>query len=153
MPEPPVDFNGLMADVQKMQQVLAQIHGSLTQPRQKEVLGELLGKIEQARSDAETAYPNAVKTIRDSAENTVREATQLKAENDAKRAEVAKLQEQQQPPPPKPTIRRPSVATLPPITVEPGSLLRKEILQRFGGVIVKKAASDDREIWEDWSWE
>lgn len=155
MPAQPVDFNALMADVQKMQQFLAKVQGGLTQPKQKEILGELLDKIDQARADAEKTYPVAVKTIRESAERTQRDVAEMQKDVAAHRAKLAELQAAAaaRPPAPKITIRRPKTRTLPPLTFEPGNLLRKELLQRFAGLADRKSKADDREIWEDWNWE
>jgi chaperonin cofactor prefoldin len=155
MPAQPVDFNGLMADVQKMQQFLAKVQGGLKEPKQKEVLGELMARIDQARADVETSYPEAVKTIRESAERTNQQVAELQKQNDAHRQKLAELQAAAaaKPPAPKPTVRRPKIRPLPALTFEPGNLLRKELLQRFAGLADQKSKTDDREIWEDWNWE
>jgi polyhydroxyalkanoate synthesis regulator phasin len=145
----PIDFDALMADLTQFQQTLAEVHASLTRPQEREILGGLLGRIQEARSQVEATYPQALETIRQSAQRTQAEAEAGQARLAAMRQQLQALQEAAAQPPavPPPKPETPLDPTL-------GPTLRREVLRRYGDLPTRLPEEprqhDGKEIWEDW---
>jgi hypothetical protein len=164
-PTPNLDFASIMADLTQFQNVIGKIHAQLTNPRQKQLLGEALDNIAESRAEVEQIYPKTIAMIDDHAKNTIREAEITQQELQQKRAWLEQLKQQ---------LAQagqaaggavavagaiPAVAAAaapqPPVELHPAGQLREELLARFtpkaspGSALPVKI---DREIWQDWSW-
>lgn len=165
-PSPNLDFASIMADLTQFQHAIGRICSQLTDPRQKEVLGEALGNVAKARVDVEATYPKTIKLIDDRARQTIQEgeATLRQIREKKQWLEQAKQQAAQG----GQTAAQvagalPAAAGLaaPPAIAEqaaelhPAAQLRDELLTHFLPQGAPRAASPvkiDREIWQDWTW-
>lgn len=153
------NFEELMGDVRKFQQALGQVHSTLTSPQDKDLLGDLMNRIETARQDVEKTYPQAVDAIKKSATDTQANMAQAedvraglekeiraKADENAKKAASA----------PKPAEPRPpSRPPVPDLKTEDnmGAKLRGELLHRFADIPPPHLEEEvDRDVWQDWDW-
>ena len=146
----PEDFQTVMAEVGNFQAALGKIREHLRSAQGKEILGDMLGKIQTARADVEVEYPKAMTVIEESARSVIANAKKRRAQQGQRQAEIAQkaaaLQAAQQ----KAALPRPK----PEVKVDPalGQRLRTELLERFA----PHTGSDDsergkiREAWQDW---
>jgi len=164
MPKPTtIDFNAVMADLSKFQQEVGKIHQQLTSPRQKEVLGEALDRVRQARAEVERTYKPTIQKIEDSARESAAQAEALKAESEQLKQQYEQKVVAQREKKEKKKKRRAQAMKAPkvpkvqagPLSLHAAPQLRQELLSRFQS---KPANSEphnkpDREIWEDWNWD
>lgn len=160
MPQP-VNFEELMADLTKFQEIMAQIQAGLTRPKEKELLGDLLDRVQKARVEVEETYPKTAQFLNNKLQDTRTEAQAMLEDNARRSAELharmdeAKKQAKEVPPPrakKAPSPVKPSFHLDP----EKGNKLRLEMLQ-FLGIQAKqdgkgRGLGEDHEIWEDWDW-
>ncbi len=148
--EPPVDFQSVMAELTVFQNAIGDIHANLKNKKNKEILGDVLDRLQGARVEAEVEYPKAMDLIQSTAQQAKAEAEQALAQIDQKKAAVkqrmAEIQAAQKAAPAKPAS--------PEAKVDPalGQKLRSELLERFG----PRSDADHpgigriREAWQDW---
>ena len=141
-----LDFNSILADLTTFQQQVGKIHSELTNPKQKAALGAALQKVAEARADVEVNYPKAIKTIEESA---ARSQARSKAGLEKVAALREKLAALKNRPPAAPPKKEP-----PKFDGQLGARLSSELLSRFAdrAPSLPDDDGDDREIWEDWSW-
>jgi hypothetical protein len=150
MPEA-VDFQSVMAELTVFQNAIGKIQANLKNAKNKEILGDVLAKVQQARSEVEIEYPKAMNLIEENAKSVLAEAEQGLAQMDQKRADydqkaaafqAAKKQAGQLPAPPEAKID-PAM----------GMTLRNELLNRFGPQTLTENGSSEkiREAWQDWN--
>ncbi len=137
-----------MTDVQKYQNELASLYEKITHPGEKEMMGKLMSKIENARIEAEKVVPETLRQIQDSARCSAAQAKQQLAEIEKRKkqmaAETAAADTVKMPPAAKPKQE---------VRVDPklGPTLRLELLQRFAQHADGPARlSTIKEAWEDW---
>ena len=112
--------------------------------------GQLLTRIEQARTEAETAVPNAIAKIREVAQDV-----QKRAEEQAKKlAELQQQIEERKKNPPK----APPVPAKPEVKFDPnlGAVLCQELLEHVAPRPTNSSEPQRqviKEIWEDWNWD
>jgi polyhydroxyalkanoate synthesis regulator phasin len=144
------EFTEILGELTKFQSAIGRVHQGLRSTKEREILGDLLSKITQARSDAETAVPVAIQKIRDVAQDVQKRAE----EQQKKLAELQQQIEERKKNPPQP----PAPPAKPEIQFDPnlGAKLCQELMQR---VAPASSATDEKptqvikEIWEDWNWD
>ena len=151
MPKAP-NFDEIMADLTKFQFEIGKIHAQLTNPRHKEVLGQALANVEQARGEALVAYPQAMATIRNSAmqsqasaQETLTKVAALQAKFAAMQAGVASVAGAA-------VSAKAIKPAAPKFDGQLGQRLSSELVARITDVKPNADASllDDQEIWQDW---
>ena len=149
----PISFSGIMAELGNFQTALANIHGTLQNPKHKAILGEILERIQEKKAEAEATIPPILRQTRERFEQT---NADLKTESEklrkqqkewAVRLENAHEKElAKKTPPPKTAI--------PETRIDPGlgGVLRAELLERFGHSPNNEPhrAPPIKEAWEDW---
>jgi hypothetical protein len=164
MPKPTtIDFNAVMTDLSKFQQEVGKIHQQLTSPRQKEVLGEALDRVRQARAEVERTYKPTIQKIEDSARESAAQAEALKAENEQLKQQYQQKAAAQRAKKENKKKRRAQAMKAPkppkvqagPLSLHAAPQLRQELLSRFQSKPAQPASRSkaDREIWEDWNWD
>ncbi len=145
MPEK-IDFASLMADLTTLQREIGKTHEGLTNSRQKEVLGEALKKVAEARADVEVKYSQAIQAIKSSVAET-----QAKAKAGLER--VSELEEKFAAMSARPPSKPPEKPT-PKLDGQLGCKLSAELLATFADrpPLASQLDQEDREIWEDWNW-
>lgn len=144
------EFSAILGELTKFQSAIGRVHKGLHAQKEKEILGELLGKIDQARTDAETAVPAAIQKIRD-----VAQEVQARAEEQQKKlAELQKQIEERKKNPPQP----PAPPAKPEVHFDPnlGAQLAHELIERVApmqAAPIEKPTQVIKEIWEDWNWD
>jgi hypothetical protein len=158
---PNLDFASIMADLTQFQNAVGRIHSQLTDPRQKEVLGEALDNVAKSRADVERIYPKTIKQIEDHAQGTIREAEATRQQIQQKQQWLEQLKQQGAQAAQAGAMAGaaasaiPAAAPQPPIELHPAAQLRDELLSRFQPKSAAPKASPlqfDHEIWEDWNW-
>lgn len=158
-----IDFDAVMSDLSKFQQEVGKIHASLTNPRQKQVLGEALQRVREARADVERTYKPTIEKIEDSARQSAAQAESLKAQAEQLQQESEKKAAAQRRRKEKKKQRRAQALKAPkppkvptgPLALHAAPQLREELLSRFEAKPARPAAGGgklEREIWEDWNW-
>lgn len=154
MAELPPNLPNLWKNLDHFQSVITKVHESLTNPTQKQALGELLGKLQEARANAEKVVPEVVngmqkknEALKAWAEDFQTKIAEKRQELDALKAAAAQKPKKAAPTPTGPTPRPPDK-----IQIVPGQTLREEMLDQLGAVPHQPASSEsDREIWKDLS--
>ena len=158
---PNLDFPSIMADLTQFQNAVGKIHAQLTDPRQKQVLGEALDNIVKSRADVERLYPKTIKQIDDHANHTIHEAEATQQQIQQKRQWLEQLEQKSAQAGQAAGIAGaavgalPAAAPKPAVELHPAAQLREELLAHFGPKPTTLAGSPikiDREIWEDWNW-
>lgn len=155
MPSPNLDFASIMADLTQFQDAIGKIHSQLTNPRQREILGEALDNVAKSRADVERLYPQTIKKIEDHAKNTIREAEATQQQIQQKRQVLDELKQRAGQAAGAAAAAAPAAEPKPPVELHPAAQLREELLSRFQPQGAPKSAAPlkfDREIWEDWNW-
>ncbi len=144
-----VDFQSVMAELSQFQNALGDIHASLKNQKNKEILGDVLDRIREARADVEVEYPKVMDLILSTARQCQDEAQQNLAKIADKKAQIqqktAALAAAQKALPAKPE--------LPDAKIDPvlGQKLRLDLLERFCPDETDLDGMDRiREAWEDW---
>ena len=145
----PVDFGSVMADLTVFQEAIGKIQAGLKNKTNKEILGDVLNRLQEARVEAEESFPKAMDLIVSTAQQAKAEAEQTLGQLAQTKAAVeqrtAQLQAAQG--------AVPAKAAPPEQPVDPalGQKLRVELLRQFGP---SDTESDDsgkiREAWQDW---
>lgn len=145
-----VEFGAIMQELTKFQNAMGRAQQGLKNPEEREMVGELLTRIEKARADAETAVPNALTKIRE-----VVESVQQRAEEQSKKlAELQKQIEERKKNPPK----APTPPPKPEVKFDPmlGAMLSKELIAHVTPPVVSSEEPQRqviKEVWEDWNWD
>jgi polyhydroxyalkanoate synthesis regulator phasin len=144
------EFSAILGELTKFQSAIGRMHHGLHAQKEKEILGDLLSKIDQARTEAETAVPAAIQKIRDVAQDVQARAQ----EQQKKLADLQKQIEERKKNPPKP----PAPPAKPEVQFDPnlGAQLAQELMQRVApaqAAPTEKPTQVIKEIWEDWNWE
>lgn len=144
------EFSEILQELTKFQSAIGRVHQGLRSEKEREILGDILTKIDQARVDAETAVPNAMAKIREVAKDV-----QQRAEEQAKKlAELQKQIDERKKNPPK----APAPPAPPEIKFDPnlGAILSAELMEHVAPPQVDSLEPRPqviKEIWEDWNWE
>ncbi|MGE3806477.1 MAG: hypothetical protein AB7K24_17555 [Gemmataceae bacterium] len=151
----PAKLPNLWKNLDHFQSVINKVHESLSNPEQKRALGELLGKLQEARTEAEKVVPDLVNGLQQKNEALKSWAEEFLGKIAEKQRELEGLKAAAKQKPPR-TTPRPAgpVRRTEDIPVEavPGEALRDEILQQLSGAAQPAASTGkDREIWEDLS--
>jgi DNA-binding protein H-NS len=145
------EFTEIMSELSKFQSALGRVHSGLKATKEKEMLGELLGKIEEARVEAQSAVPAAIQRIHEVAKDVQKRAEEHKR----KLVELQKQIEERKNNPPQPAAPPPK----PEVQFDPnlGMQLSRELLQHVAPPVAatstEKPTQVIKEIWEDWNWE
>lgn len=145
------EFTEIMTELTKFQSALGRVHTGLKSPKEKEMLGELLGKIEEARVEAQSAVPAAIQKIHEVAQDVQQRAEEHKR----KLVELQKQIEERKNNPPQPAAPPPK----PEVQFDPnlGMQLSRELLQHItppaAAITSERPTQVIKEIWEDWNWE
>lgn len=149
----PVSFAGMMVELGKFQSALADAHGSLRNEKHKQILGELLARLQEQKSKAEATIPPILAQIRDRFQRT---ESELKSESERIQKQHKALKERlekarKQPPAGPPSTGKPATPE-PKINPDLGAQLRLELLQRFGCPAgdPSHGPATIKEAWEDW---
>lgn len=132
--QPPFDpkqVPNLWQSVGELQDFVTKVHGSLQDPKKKQLLGELLDKLKTARADAEAIVPQHVEEMQKDAQKLQAELEELQRQSQQARAEAdahmnAVMEKQVVPPPAPPAVPDNKVE------LKSGGDLRKELLQAAG---------------------
>lgn len=142
------EFTEILGQLSQFQSAIGRVHQTLRAPKEREILGDLIAKIEQARQDAQTAVPAAIRKIHEATRDVEQRAQAQQAKLDV----LQKQLEERQKNPPKP----PAPPAPPPVKFDPnlGAELCRELLQHLSPP--HAAASSPgvqvvKEIWEDWN--
>ncbi len=145
-----LDFQSVMAELTNFQSAIGDIHTRLRSVKHKEILGDMLDKIQSARAEVEVEYPKAMNLIEDTARKVMAEAKQDLAKNEQKRAELDQKIAASKAAQPK----APKLPSKPEVKVDPalGQRLRTELLERFGPQTESNGLNPSkiREAWQDW---
>ncbi|MEQ8790295.1 MAG: hypothetical protein RIC55_28625 [Pirellulaceae bacterium] len=163
MASPPnIDIDAVMSDLATFQQQVGRIHSQLTNPRQKEVLGEALDRVREARAEVQRTYQPTIQQIEDSARRSQSQAQTLQSQAESARRELNQKAEQQKQKKEKRKQRRAAALKAPktpkapanPLALHAAPQLRDELLSRFQAKPAKPDGGEtmQREIWEDWNW-
>lgn len=144
---PPVEFHALMQEVGQFLGVMAQEHQSLPPGKERDLLGELLAHAKISHQAALDHVPEQLTAVKQQLEETVAKAGTLKAEAEARLAEVEAMAAKP-PVPPKPPA---TPAAPPPIDPALGAKLRDELLAAFfPGTKPAPPPRTGKDIWQDW---
>jgi DNA repair exonuclease SbcCD ATPase subunit len=142
-----LDFNQLLEQIARIEQMMADTYASAPPCKEKELLGQVIQSVKENRAKAQEMFPKAVAAIKENAARTQADLEKTRQEFAAAQAQLAQAMEQakQLPqPPPRPVF---------PIDPGLGQKLRAELLDLFGDAKPHGDASPRiKEIWEDWDW-
>lgn len=148
-------FDEMLADITKFQFEIGKVAAKITNPRHKEVLGQALASVEQAKADFIIEYPKAMATIQGSLANS-------KASAQASLVKIAALKQQF-------AAMQAGLAAVAGAAVAGAASMPKSAKPKFDGQLGQRLSSelvarvvdakpsaepsllDDREIWQDWS--
>lgn len=141
-----LDLAKVMQDLTRFQEEVAKIHGELTSPKQKELLGMALQRMEESRGEVELQFPKAVAAIRTSAERTQARVAAGKEQVEKLKQEFAELAQRT-------PVEAPQKDE-PEFEGELGVRLSAELVERIAeprpqGTQLPQMKG---EIWEDWNW-
>jgi hypothetical protein len=145
------EFSGIMQELTQFQSAIGRAASGLKDPREREMVGELLDRIEQARVDAESAVPAAIERIRSVAEDLQKRAQ----EHHKKLDELAKQIEERKNNPPK----APPPPAKPEVKFDPnlGAALSAELIAHLAPPEAVAAPGEAgqviKDVWEDWNWD
>lgn len=144
------EFSEILNELSRFQSAIGRVHEGVRSQKEREMLGELITKINEARSQAETAVPAAIDKIKQVAQ----EVQQRAEEQKQKLAELYKQIEERKnnppkapPPPPKPELH---------FDPNLGAQLSQELIQHVAPPTTGAAPPATqviKEIWEDWNWD
>ena len=144
MPPSPDEVPNLWQYLDSFQKTMAEVHASLTNPQQKEVLGELLAKVQESREEVQKLVPPLIDEMRQKneamkswAESALPQVEQQRRELQA-RMEAAADQAKRPPAP-----ARAAAAAPPQIDPNRGAVLGGELMDRFGRQQVHSAPADE----------
>src|SRR5262245_44762871 len=145
----PENVPNLWQCLDEFQSSMASIHASLSNPKEKEALGELLSRLQDTRKEAEKLVPQLVQDMYKENEKVKAWAEQALPEIEKMQAELEEMT-QAQPPLPE-SLVTPGAPELP---IDPalGQKLRLELLELFGGLGKDELPErrDMGEAWRDW---
>lgn len=144
------EFSEIMTELSKFQAAIGRVHQDVRSPKEREMLGELIGKISEARTQAETAVPAAISKIHEVAKDVQQRAE----EHRRKLIELRQQIEERKKNPPQPPAPPPK----PEVQFDPnlGAQLCRELMQHVAPPATTAAQQGTqviKEIWEDWNWE
>lgn len=150
MPTTPAGFSSVMADVDQFLSVLANAQVGLPEQRERDLMGVLLSRLQEARQAATEVIPKAMGNLQQCMEQYQVAAEKLKAEIREQQQKLADLEAS-------PPVRVPG-STPPPPPVEPptidpalGQKLREELLAKLFGTTPPVAPPrPGKDIWQDW---
>jgi hypothetical protein len=144
------EFSEIMGELTKFQAAIGRVSTGVRSRKEHEMLSELIDKIEEARVQAETAVPAAIKKI-----YSVASDVQQRAEEQQKKlAELQAQIEERKKNPPQP----PAAPAKPEIKFDPnlGARLSRELMDHVApppSAPTERPAQVIKEIWEDWNWD
>jgi DNA repair exonuclease SbcCD ATPase subunit len=144
------EFSEIITELSKFQSTISRVHQGARASKERDMLGELITKIDEARNEAQTAVPNAINKIH----QVAKEVQQRAEEHKAKLVELQKQIEERKKNPPQP----PAPPAKPDVQFDPnlGAQLCKELMQHVAppsAATVQQPTQVIKEIWEDWNWE
>lgn len=148
MPDP-VNFDALMCDLGKFEQVMTEAQSTVSNARDRGMLSDLLTCMQDARAQVIETYPQAVSAIKASAEKSEAEIKAGMDAIDKRKKELEELLAARK------DALPPSPPAKPEMKIDPalGQNLREELLGRYGkpeGPNGTAARRRIREAWEDW---
>jgi hypothetical protein len=145
-----IDIDDLLNEVAKFRQHIGEVHSRLTHPQERELLSDVIEKIDETRFKVKDQFTDAVAAMEKGLD-------QAQSEAQANLAKTAQLREQMQG-----LIKAQAEADAaePPAAAEPafdfqlGERLSREMSAQFDERQATAPADKivDREIWQDWSW-
>lgn len=144
------EFSEIMQELTKFQSAIGRVYQGLNSEKERNILGDMMAKMDQARVDSEKAVPAAIAKIKEVAQDV-----QVRAEEQSKKiAELHKQIEERKKNPPKP----PAPPAIPEVKFDPnlGAVLSAELLEHVKPREVDRAEPQRqviKEIWEDWNWD
>ncbi len=150
----PIDFGAIVSELANFQSEAAKMCATLKSAKQREVIGDMLTRLQSAKADVERLYPETMDFIEKDARNTIAEAESQQAEAAQLKEKLNTLAAGQQ----AAASAAPKAAPKPPTPVDPGlgGRLREELLERFGPLAnlnVQTLEDNVREVWQDWKWD
>lgn len=144
------EFSEILTELSKFQSAIGRVHQGVRASKERDMLGELITKIDEARNEAQSAVPAAINKIHEVA----KEVQQRAEEHKQKLVELQKQIEERKNNPPKP----PAPPAKPEVHFDPnlGAQLCKELMQHVAPPAAASAQQSTqviKEIWEDWNWE
>jgi hypothetical protein len=145
-----IDIDDILAEVAKFRDHVSKVHSRLKHPQERQLLGEVLAKIDESRFEAKEKFTAAVAAM----EQGVEQAKSTANANLAKTAQLRQQLDEMLKAQAAAAQAQPPQAQPPEFDFQLGERLSREMLAQFEG---KPAASPadriaDREIWQDWSW-
>lgn len=148
-PSDPKQVPNLWQAVGELQDFVTKVHASLTDPKNKQMLGEVLEKLKTARADAEAIVPQLVEEMKQGAEKTKAELEEMqlhyqKLQTDFEARMKAEKEKQDAAPPPPHAVPRKK------FELTSGRDLCRELLEN-AGIMHKSGAApqqDHKDIWE-----
>ena len=145
------EFSEIMQELTQFQTAIGRATAGLKNPREREMVEEMLTRIQQAHVEAESAVPAAINKIRSVAEDLQQRAKEHheKLSHLAKQIEERKNNPPQtSPPPDKPEIK---------FDPNLGAVLSAELLSHLQPATPVASPAEAKqvikEIWEDWNWD
>lgn len=148
------DFAAVMSDLTQFQNELDRGVQTLTNPREKEVMLDLMAKIRRSRAQVEELWPSTMQRVDADIRRMKSEAEAQLAGLDAKKAKadaVAQKAAAAKAAAAAAKVKKPKSGEVK-VDLTMGTQLKQEILARF---INKDGTADTaqlKEIWEDWDW-
>jgi hypothetical protein len=145
------EFTEILSELTRFQSAIGRVHEGLRSQKEREILGDLLSKISQARTDAESAVPAAIQKIHEVAADIQKRAEEQKRKLEELQKQIeqrkAKAAQPPAPPPAKPEVQ---------LDPNLGAQLARELMQHVAApasAAANKPTQVIKEIWEDWNWE
>jgi hypothetical protein len=145
------EFSEIMQELTQFQTAIGRAASGLKNDREREMVSDLLQRIQAARVDAESSVPAAINKIREVAQDVQRQAE----EHHKKLNELAQQIEERKNNPPK----APAPPPKPEVQFDPnlGATLSAELLSHLSPSAALSSSAPPgqiiKEIWEDWNWQ